>query len=41
MNATNHTDIIVVGAGIVGMAHALAAAKRGCKVTVFERNPCL
>jgi D-hydroxyproline dehydrogenase subunit beta len=25
--------------GIVGLAHALAAAKRGLKVAVFERNP--
>jgi FAD dependent oxidoreductase TIGR03364 len=39
MNTTNQTDIIVVGAGIVGLAHALAAAKRGYKVAVFERNP--
>lgn len=39
MNTANQADIIIVGAGIVGMAHALAAAKRGYKVTVFERNP--
>ncbi|MGK7948914.1 MAG: TIGR03364 family FAD-dependent oxidoreductase [Xenococcaceae cyanobacterium] len=38
MNTTNQTDIIVVGAGIVGLAHALAAGKRGYKVAVFERN---
>lgn len=31
-------DVIVVGAGIIGLAHALVAAKSGLKVVVFERN---
>jgi len=31
-------DLIVVGAGIVGLAHAYTAAKRGLKVCVLERD---
>ncbi len=33
------TDLAIVGAGIIGLAHAYVAAKAGCKVSVFERNP--
>lgn len=32
------SDVVIVGAGIVGLAHALAAAKRGKKVTVVDRD---
>lgn len=31
-------DLIIVGAGIVGLAHALAAARAGLKVAVLERD---
>jgi len=34
----NRSDVLIVGAGILGLAHAYAAAKRGLKVTVLERG---
>jgi len=34
----DRADLIVVGAGIVGLAHALAAVRRGLKVVVLERD---
>ena len=37
--ATQTKDIAIIGAGIVGLAHALSAAKRGLSVVLFERNP--
>ncbi len=39
MTSQNQADVLIIGAGIVGLAHALACAKRGLKVIVFERNP--
>ncbi len=35
---TQHYDVIVVGGGILGMAHAWAAARRNLSVAVFERS---
>ena len=35
---TQHSDILIVGAGILGLSHAYAAARRGLKVRVFERS---
>lgn len=32
-------DVAIVGAGVVGLAHALAAARNGAKVVVVDRSP--
>ena len=36
--ANRSADLAIVGAGIMGLAHAYAAAKRGLRVVVFDRH---
>src|SRR5277367_3150534 len=38
MTEKQHFDLIVVGAGIVGLAHALAGCRAGLRVAVVERD---
>ncbi|MBI2809154.1 MAG: TIGR03364 family FAD-dependent oxidoreductase [Planctomycetes bacterium] len=35
----SHYDVAVVGAGVLGLAHAYHLARRGLKTVVFERTP--
>lgn len=35
---TDTTDLLIIGAGIVGLAHAAEALRRGLSVTVLERD---
>ena len=37
-NSMARFDLVVAGAGIVGLAHALAAVRRGLRVAVLERD---
>lgn len=38
MAQDNHAEIAIIGAGIVGLAHAYMALKKGFKVVLFERE---
>ena len=38
MRGSRHYDLAIVGAGIVGLAHALAASRQGLKVVVVDRD---
>ena len=35
----NSADVVIVGGGIVGLAHAYEAHRRGLTVALFERSP--
>ena len=35
---SRHTDVLIIGAGIVGLAHAVEAARAGLSVRIIERD---
>ena len=35
---SNHADVIVIGAGVLGAFHAYFAARKGYKTLLLERN---
>lgn len=41
MDIVQHTDVVVLGGGSAGIAAAVAASRKGLKVTVIERNSFL
>ncbi len=41
MDTIQHTDILVLGGGTAGIAAAVAASRKGLKVTLIERNSFL
>lgn len=41
MNSKQHTDVVVLGGGVAGIAAAIGAARKGSKVTLIERNAFL
>ena len=41
METVQHTDVVVLGGGSAGVAAAVAAARKGLKVVVIERNAFL
>jgi FAD dependent oxidoreductase TIGR03364 len=36
--SSDSADVVIIGAGIVGLAHAVEAVRRGCSVVVVERD---
>ena len=38
MNAPRSSDVLIVGAGIAGLSHAIAAVERGLSVTIIDRD---